>query len=320
MPVRFTSPSLGGQRQSFLGTGEWQIGVAYRHLGADKWFVGTEVNEPAAPFGNPLYLSINSLDFSLAYGVSDRLGLTLTLPFSHGTQSRFYADLARHKVRGFGLGDISLVGSAWLFDFATHPDGNVSLGLGIKAPTGNNEVTDDFFNRDGSVTRRVVDQSIQLGDGGWGVLLQAQAFRRVGGRANAYVLGSYLLSLRETTGVPSPIAGVVLSVPDVYSARAGLSYALWPSQGISVSLGGRLDGIPLRDIIGGGDLGFRRPGFTLFLDPGMVIGRGRDEFDLSVPIRLHQDFRQGLIDREVNFVGGGDLADLLIFAGYTHRF
>ena len=100
MPVRFTAPSLGGQRQSFLGTGEWQIGVAYRHLGADKWFVGTEVNEPAAPFGNPLYLSINSLDFSLAYGVSDRLGLTLTLPFLHGTQSRFYADLARHKVGG----------------------------------------------------------------------------------------------------------------------------------------------------------------------------------------------------------------------------
>ena len=51
MPVRFTSPSLGGQRQSFLATGEWQIGAAYRHLGADQWFVGTDVNEAAAPFG-----------------------------------------------------------------------------------------------------------------------------------------------------------------------------------------------------------------------------------------------------------------------------
>jgi hypothetical protein len=320
MPVRFTSPSLGGQRQSFLGEGEWQVGVAYRHLGADKWFVGSEVKESAAPYGQPLYLSINSLDFSVTYGVTDRFGLTLTLPFSHGTQSRLHADSARHKVRGLGLGDISLVGSAWLFEFATHPKGNISVGLGIKAPTGNNEVTDDFFLVDGSVARGVVDQSVQLGDGGWGILLQAQAFRRVGERANAYLLGSYLLSPRVTTSVPSPIKGVPLSVPDVYSARAGLSFALWPSQGISVSLGGRLDGIPLRDIIGGGDMGFRRPGFTLFLDPGMVIGRGRDELNLSVPIRLHQDFRRGLIDREVNFPGGGDLADMLIFAGYTHRF
>ena len=35
MPVRFTSPSLGGQRQSFLSSGEWQVGAAYRHLGAE---------------------------------------------------------------------------------------------------------------------------------------------------------------------------------------------------------------------------------------------------------------------------------------------
>jgi hypothetical protein len=320
MPVRFTSPSLGGQRQSFLSKGEWQLGAAYRHLGADQWFVGSDVNEAAAPFGKPLYLDINSLDLSLAYGLSDRVSLTLTLPFSHGTHSRLYADMARHKVKGFGLGDISLVGSAWLLDPVSHQSGNISLGLGLKAPTGNNEVTDDFFNQDGAVSQRPVDQSIQLGDGGWGILLQAQAFHQVGARAQAYVLGSYLLSPRETTDVPSPSPGVPLSVPDVYSARAGLVYALWPSQGLSGSLGGRLDGIPLRDVIGGGDLGFRRPGFIFYLDPGVAVGRGRDEFTLSVPIRLHQDFRQSLIDRENNFRGGGDLADLLIFAGYTHRF
>lgn len=294
--------------------------MAYRHLGADQWFVGTEVNESAAPFGAPLYLDINSLDFSVAYGLSDRASITLTLPFSHGTHSRLYADLSRHEVKGVGLGDINVMGSAWLLDPVSHENGNVSLGLGIKTPTGNNEVTDDFFNADGSVTQRAVDQSIQLGDGGWGILLQIQAFRRVAARAQAYLLGSYLLSPRETTDVPSPTPGVTLSVPDVYTARTGIVYALWPSQGMSVSLGARLDGIPLRDIIGGGDLGFRRPGFIFYLDPGVAVGRGRDELTLSVPIRLHQDFRRSLIDREKNLRGGGDLADLLIFAGYTHRF
>ena len=116
-----------------------------------------------------------------------------------------------------------------------------------------------------------VDQSIQFGDGGWGILLQVQAFHRLGGRAQAYLLGSYLLSPRETTRVPSP-TGVPLSVPDVYTARAGVAYAVWPSQGLSGSLGGRFDGIPLRDLIGGGDLGFRRPGFIFISIPASRSG------------------------------------------------
>jgi hypothetical protein len=311
---------LGGQRESFLNAGEWQVGVAYRHLGADQWFVGTELNETAAPFGKPLLLDINSLDFSVTYAVTDRATLTLTLPFSYGTHSRFYADQERHKVKGFGLGDVSLVGSAWLLDPVSHQSGNISLGLGVKTPSGDNEVTDDFFNADGTVIQRPVDQSIQLGDGGWGILVQLQAFRAVFARANAYLFGSYLVSPRKTTDVPSPVPGVTLSVPDVYTARAGLAYNLWPTQGMSVSLGARLDGIPLRDVIGGGDDGFRRPGFILYLDPGLALRRGKGEFTLSVPIRLRQDFRQSLIDRERNLRGGGDLADFLIFAGYTHRF
>lgn len=318
MPVRFTSPSLGGQRQSFVGAGEWQVGLAYRHLGADKWFVGTELYEQYAPFGQPLYLDISSLDVSIAYGITDRVSLTLAIPFSYGTHSRFYIDNARHKVKASGLGDISLAGNAWLLEPLSHPNGNVALGVGIKTPSGNNKVSDDFFFPD-SVPQRPVDQSIQLGDGGWGVLLQVQAFQRVATRASAYLFGSYLLSPQQTTDVISPYPGVPLSVPDVYSARAGLAYALTAPE-LSVSLGGRLDGIPLRDLIGGGDAGFRRPGFIFYLDPGVAIRRGGDELTLSVPIRLWQDFRQSLIDRELNLRGGGDLADVLVYAGYTHRF
>jgi hypothetical protein len=320
MPVRFTSPSLGGQRESFLNAGEWQLGLAYRHLGADQWFVGADVNEAAAPHGHPLFLDINSLDFSVVYGITNRTSLTLTLPFSYGTHSRVYDDLARHKVSAFGLGDVSLVGSAWLLDPSLHDQGNVSLALGIKSPTGNNGVEDDFFSANGSVDQRPVDQSIQLGDGGWGILLQVQAFQHVFTRGNAYLFGSYLVSPRKVSDVPSPLPGVPLSVPDVYTARAGLAYALVPDRGISISLGGRLDGLPLRDLIGGGDLGFRRPGFIFYLDPGASFRLGGDELTLGLPIRIRQDFRASLFDRERRSNGGGDLADVLMFAGYTHRF
>ena len=62
MPVRFTSPSLGGQRDSFFKKGEWQVSASYRRLEADRWFVGTDLKEALAPFGKPLYLDINTLD------------------------------------------------------------------------------------------------------------------------------------------------------------------------------------------------------------------------------------------------------------------
>ncbi len=320
MPVRFTSPSLGGQRESFFHKGEWQVGLAYRRLYADKWFVGTEVDQTKTPFQRQLFLHINTLDLSLTYALSNRATATLTLPFLYGTQSRYYADLRRHEVQSLGLGDVNLIGNFWLFDPPTHLDGNLNLGLGVKTPLGSNTIRDDWWLADSSQIRHVVDQSIQLGDGGWGIIMQAQAYQRILPSTNVYFIGTYMLSTREHTDVPSPIAGVTLGVPDVYYVRGGLAYALWPTQGLSANLGVRLDGITRRDIIGGADAHFRRPGFTLFLDPGLALRRGPDEFSLNLPVRLHQDFPQSLIDQQKSFPGGGDLADYLVYASYSRRF
>jgi hypothetical protein len=40
-----------------IGRWEWLF-----HLGADQWFVGSQVRESAAPFGQPLFLNIYSVD------------------------------------------------------------------------------------------------------------------------------------------------------------------------------------------------------------------------------------------------------------------
>jgi hypothetical protein len=320
MPVRFTSPSLGGQRENFLKKGEWQVGLASRHLYADQWFVGTRVDETKTPFQRPLYLNINTLDVSVTYGLNERASLTLTLPFLYGTHSRLYADLRRHQVQSIGLGDINLIANTWLWSPQARPNGNVNLGLGVKTPFGSNEVEDDWWLADSSEIRHVVDQSIQLGDGGWGIILQAQAFQRVLPSASLYFVGTYMMSTREHTDVVSPIVGVTLGVPDVYYVRGGVARSLWAEQGLSASLGARLDGITRRDIIGGGDEHFRRPGYTFFLDPGLSLRRGPVEFTVNFPIRVHQNFPQSIIDRKTGFPGGGDLADNLIYVGYTHRF
>jgi hypothetical protein len=321
MPVRFTTPSLGGQSSSNVERHQWQVGLAYRRLTADEWYVGTKVDETKAPFGQPLYLNITSLDISVSYGLTSRLGLTLTLPFQYGTHSRLYADLARHKVSAGGLGDMSLIGTYWVGNPAVRDNANVALGLGIKAPTGNNGVEDDFFTTTGT-TRYKVDQAIQLGDGGWGTILQSQGFARLRGGLFAYASGSYLVSPRVKTTVQFANArglgtGIHLSVPDVYTARAGGSYVVSAARGLTVALGSRIDGIPKRDVIGGGDDGFRRPGYTLYADPGVSFGLGRGSLTLNVPMKLASDFKTDLTPTHPK---GGDLAEYLVFAGYVYRF
>jgi hypothetical protein len=318
MPVRFLSPSLGGYN-GFVPAKHWQVGVGFRRLSADQWFVGSQVRESAAPFGQPLFLGVNSLDATITYGVTNRLSVTLTVPFSLGTHSRFYADGKRHTVEAAGLGDVSGVANVWLRRPSTESSGNVALGFGLKSNSGNNGVVDNFFLADGSATKNLVDQSIQLGDGGVGMIFQLQAYRKIASGVSGYLYGWYLLTPREKTGIASPLTGVPLSVPDVYSFRGGISAPLWRRRRISTSLGPRLDGIPLRDFVGGSS-GFRRPGYSLYLDPGIVVAAGRSTWSVNVPVRVHQDFQRSLADIERGSAGGGDLARYLLLIGYTVRF
>ena len=80
-----------------------------------------------------------------------------------------------------------------------------------------------------------------------------------------------------------------------------------------------MDGIPLKDLVGGSS-GFRRPGYSLYLDPGVIVTRGRSTWSLNVPLRVHQDFRRSLVDIEKGSAGGGDLARYLLLIGYSINF
>ena len=259
-----------------------------------------------------MFINIHSADFSVDYGVSDRSRITLTLPFSGGTHSRLYADGMRHKVSASGFGDVTVIANRWMRR-------NVELGIGIKSATGRNDVTSDYFLAGGQ-TRFFVDQSIQLGDGGWGVIVQGRAFHEVFHNSYAYASGSYLISPRNQTGVvqgqSGPYSRVRVSVPDVYNARAGLSYV---SSNAVLSLGGRVDGIPMRDLIGRSD-GFRRPATIGYVEPALSVTRGRGTYSISAPVRVYADFRRSNVDRRLGFSGGGDLARSLFFASYQHRF
>ena len=134
--------------------------------------------------------------------------------------------------------------------------------------------------------------------------------------------GFYLVSPRNQSSTYHSFAGPYAtahdSVPDVYNGRAGLTYVI--AGGVATfSLGGRIDGIPSRDLVGGSD-GARRPAIIGYIEPGLTLSRGANTLSLSVPVRTYVDFRASSLDRSLGRKGGGDLARKLVFASYLHRF
>lgn len=322
MPVRFTSPSLGGHRQAIQQAGRFELGLSYRHLGADDWFILdtlTPSDGSRAPGGQPNIFKINSVDFSVAYGVSERLSLTLTVPTASGTNSRIHPDGTRYVTSGSGIGDVNLVGTMWLMNPLTHGSGNVAVGLGVKAPTGSHTITDDFGAVSGLV-QHTVHPGIQMGDGGWGIIVGAQGYSRLAGRLSGYFQAFYQLSPRDTTEVTfTPTQTAHLSVPDVYHTRLGLAYAVLPRQGLSASFGLRADGIPVHDLIGGSN-GFRATARSVFLDPGVAWSIGANDFTLSVPVRINGEFFKGEPLPPPNTQSDrGDLAKVVFYLGYNRR-
>lgn len=335
MPFRLTS-SLGVQGNAFLQAHHWEFSADYRWLHSHDrdFFVGTaQTPAPPAlqpPGGEGIRIDVHTITLGLTYAVTDRLRVGIAAPFQTGSLSTIHDDGARHAQRVTDLGDVSITGGAWLFDPRSGPSGNVMLGLGLKMPTGSHRDSAQFVTKTGPA-RRVADPSIQPGDGGWGILLQLQGFRQVFPGALAYLSASYLLNPRVVTeatigrpiGLPGdPAVGTPyhLSVPDAFTVRTGVSYTVAPQLGLSASLGGRLDGVPVEDLVNGGDANFRRPGFSVFVDPGLDLTRGSNTFTVNVPLRLHADRRANLYDRIVNVQGGGNLAKWQLLAGYSHRF
>ncbi len=320
-PIRFTTPiNLGGQGEVYQQARKWRLTLAYRQLHSDEFFVGTSQKPSAGPNGESPVFDIHTVIVDAAYSINSRYLLRMSVPFSNGTLSRLWPDGAHHEQHSSGIGDVSVMGEAWLWKPESHENGNVSVGVGVKAPTGSYSSESRVYTATGSVAFPA-DQTIQPGDGGWALLLQAQTFRRLTERTFVYGAGSYMVSPKAQTDIrQTPTSTVHWSVPDVYSARLGAAFSLMPDQGLSVSLGGRLDGIPKRDLVGGGnDSTVKRVSTVMFVDPGLSLNRGRSSFTLSVPVRVSVNRMKSLLEERTNGVNGGGFAKYLVFGSYSYR-
>lgn len=193
------------------------------------------------------------------------------------------------------------------------------MGIGLKMPTGSDSVTGTY-----PTGERPIDETFQPGNGGWEILLRAQGTATIASGLFAYGSGYYGLSLNTHTNViqysPTGVPDALRGVPDTYSGRLGLAYLLPVSRGFVVSLGGRINGVTVRDLIGGGDLFWRRPGYEIYVEPGLTWTSGPNIASVSVPIRAYQKKLDSLLDKSKSRHIGSDFVPYLFLASYAHRF
>ena len=209
---------------------------------------------------------------------------------------------------------------AWLWRPPTESRQNIAVGFGMKLPTGKPDVQDTVPTSQGPVTR-VVDQSIQLGDGGWGIMASTEMFKVVK-RATLYASGIYLSNPQATNGVQTGRgrpSEAIMSIPDQYLVQAGVTHPVPKSEHFAVSFGGRLEGIPVRDIFGSSE-GFRRPGYVLSVDPGVIYVQGRNTLSFNVPVPLERNRRRSTSDIIDGRHGDAAFADYLLIVSYTRSF
>jgi hypothetical protein len=334
--IRHFSSCVGNSLENnLLGPGDVQLGMNYRYFRSFRHFRGTEEEPDRVANGSEVINNSHAWDFFLTYGISNRTYVSITVPTVINTRSSLYEHGRdeRNVTYSRGLADIRLGVGFWLFDLATHPNGNLALGLGVKLPTGNYNASDIFYNvgPEGGPEVRPVDQSIQPGDGGFGLTLDYQLYQLLAQKFYLYSGGFYLINPRETNGTRtfretlSPILQneAIMAVPDQYSVRLGGSYNI--SERFSASLGARYDAVPVKDLIGG-DEGFRRPGNVLSIDPGISYMYQNLSVNLNVPFAVRRNRPQSVTDLETEQITGepraGDaaFADYVINLGIAYRF
>jgi hypothetical protein len=305
------------QDSGFLERGRWQISFGLRKQRSHRHYVGTVEQKQRAAQGTEVVNNIYLYDMGISYAVNRRFSLTASVPFQRATRRRGNSDQIFHST---GIGDISIGGRMWLLKPPSESRQNISFGVSLKLPTGKDNVENTVPSARGPVTQ-AVDQSIQLGDGGWGLSLDVAAYKSIK-RTTLYFSGTYLINPRDTNGVKTGRARpseAIMSVADQYLVRAGFSRPVPYTRRFAFTMGWRMEGVPVKDFIGRSN-GFRRPGYGMSVEPGLEYFRGRDTWSLAVPVAVRRDRKRSVSDLLVGGAGDAAFADYFITIGYSHRF
>lgn len=321
-----------GTSANLMG-GEFNIQTGYRYFKSFRHFRGDHEESNRVEEGTEVINHSNFIDLSINYGLTNRLFANLIIPYSWQTRSSMYEHGGnppnglgeRHETSSFGIGDFRTGIGYWLFD-PEKKSFNYSLGLGLKLPTGSYDYTDTFYNQGPNKDQdieSVVDQSIQPGDGGFGFTVDIQGYHSLSDRFGLSINVYYLFNITETNGVLTRNGKNEFSSPDQYAVAIGSYYSAL--SGFNAYLGGRLEGIPSNDLIGGSK-GYRRPGYAISVEPGIGYFKHNYSVFASVPIALYRNRTQSYEDKQrteqtgVYTHGDAAFADYLINVGISYRF
>jgi hypothetical protein len=342
-----------------LSKGDIQAGTNYRYFHSWRHYVGTEEqpqrqttggghDENGKERGNAVNIYSHAVDINLSYGLTNRLQFNLSLPWVHNERSQVLRtttalkDTFRYSVFAKGLGDVRVGLNYWTIDPAKAHNGNLMIGVGLKLKTGSHSEMDDAPQADGTTKSVVMDQAIQPGDGGIGFSVEFQGFTKLYKGISGFANGYYLFNPKENNGTyksaPSSTPGLagyeLYACPDQYFLRAGIMTSVLKAKNLTLSLAGRMEGIPAYDVLGG-QVAYRRPGYVMAIEPGVTYQKSKHTISLFVPFNVVRNRIQSAADiaqqniknsgvtdvtKLVHVQGDAAFADHSISLGYAYRF
>lgn len=330
MLIRQNGPVFGSSNP-YSQPGETQVNLSFRGLHSEDHYNGDIEQVQRHTLGTYVVNKQRAVDLTFTHTFTPRFSASVGVPYvnaSWGIPTPINPPGTRANENGRGLGDISVSGRMWILPTDKYTSGNISIGLGLKTPSGNSRYKDTFPASNGTNNiPRPVDMSVQPGDGGWGIMMEASAFRKI---PHAQVFGqvSYLANPRDTNGTPSIAVSRlapgqtpggnpdrwVNSVPDQYLVRAGGAFPI--VKGFAGSIAWRAEGQKRYDLFGASH-GFRRPGIEMFVEPGISYAKGAHMFALQLPIGFYRD---RFPDPYTGNKGDATFPKHIFLASYGYRF
>lgn len=310
----------GGAAPSKPRKERWDVSLGYRWLPSHRHFVGTIEQKQRAILGTEIVNKTHIWDLSASYQLSPRWSVTTSLPIIKSHRNQLYNPRGEFEV--FSQGDMTFGFRTWILRPPSEALRNIGVGFGMKLPTGRYRVSGPALNAQNQRIIANADQSIQPGDGGTGITLDLNAYTPTYFGSWLYAQGTYLVNPRNTNGVATfrarPLEST-FSVSDQYLVRGGVTRLIPGLRKVAGSLGMRLEGVPIRDLIGRSD-GFRRPGYALSVDPGVMFSRGAYTVSMNVPVAVLRNRKQSWTDKMVGIRGDAAFADYSLIMGISRRF
>ena len=142
------------------------VDIGYRVFNSNKYFQGSnEIARPTAVRNHQ-----NIFDIGIEYRLSPRWSIIADVPVFNGTRNQIYPPSGIYQVSG--LGDMTVGVQSWIFRPPTENGGNVAVSASLKIPTGIDNATGSGLYK-GQIVKATADQSMQPGDGAWGLIGRA---------------------------------------------------------------------------------------------------------------------------------------------------